>query len=606
VEQWKQELEDVLRQIPGYNPWDQVRDVLIEKMADQDGDGGPLFRLRDGQLVPLSAVPVGAMWLDHAAAVHAINWFPENLKHVEGSARGEPFLLRPWQAAIVGNTFGWKRKDDAGRIVRRYRMAFIEVGRGNGKTPLTSGMVLYSYYNDAEPGAQDYLAAGQREQAGILFRNAVGMVDQNEELASRVTIYRGAQHRSMTLNDDPMSFIKVIPADAAGQHGGIPHMVAVDEVHVQESRDLLDVFETGMSKKTRAQPLLALITTADYDRPSVCNEVEDYAAKVRDNGGDKSKPGFDPSFLPVLYKVPAEADWEDEATWPLANPNLDVSVSRESLRKACQKAIEQPAFENAFRRLHLNQKTAQALTLIKMAAWDACCDKSLTLEAMKGKRCWAGLDMASKEDLCSLALIFDYSETELALFTWAWCPEAKVAARAKKKVPYDVWVRQGHLIATPGDTTDYSAIRKTLVELDQMFGIGMLYADPREVRETAIILMEQHGFAERFMEITQNFQNLSGPTKDLIFRAKHKSLRHNGNPVLRWAVSNLAGHFQGAIPNGEKLEDFLDKVPVMPSKQKSRDKIDPVAASVNALAAKSSNPMAGGGSVYEKRGILVL
>jgi phage terminase large subunit-like protein len=603
MEPWQQELEAILREIPGYNPWDQVRDVLVE-LAGHD-ERGPLFRLRDGQLVPLSAVPVGAMWLDHAAAAHAINWFPEHLKHVEGAVRGEPFILRRWQAAIVGNLFGWKRKDDAGRAVRRYRFAFIEVGRGNGKTPLSAGIVLYAFYEDGEPGAQCYLAAGQKDQAGILFRNAAGMVDQSEYLAGRVTIYRGAQHRSMTLAEDPLSFVKVIPADAAGQHGGIPHLTVVDEVHVQESRDLLDVFETGMSKKTRAQPLLVMITTADYDRPSVCNEQEDIAVKVRDNGGDLAKPGFDPSFLPVLYKVGPEEDWKDEAVWPKANPNLDVSVSRESLRAICKKAIENPALENAFRRLHLNQKTSQEFRLIQMAAWDACRDEALTLGAMKGKPCWGGLDLASCEDMCSLALLFRLDDGKLAAFTWSWCPEAQVAVRARRKFPYDIWARHGWLIPTSGNSTDYSVIRAKIMELDQQFHIGMLYVDPAMARETVTILQE-NGFADRLTEIGQNAANLSAPTKDLIFRVKHGQFRHTGNPVYRWAVSNLAGEFQGAIPIGMSLDEVLDKVPVRPSKKHSADKIDPVAATINAVAAMVSNPMAGGGSVYENRGILVL
>jgi phage terminase large subunit-like protein len=285
LDPWKTELEEILRQIPGYNPWDQAE-----------------------------------CWLDHEAALKAINWFGENLKHIEGDSRGDPFILRAWQAAIIGNLFGWKRKDEAGRTVRRYRKCLIKVGRGNGKTPLASGIVLYGFFEDGEPGGQNILAAGQKEQAGILFRNAIGMVDQNPELASKITAYRGDQHRSMILKDDPLSFCKVIPADAAGQHGGIPHIVVVDELHVQENRDLLDVFETAMAKKTRSQPMLVMITTSDFDRPSICNEVDDYAHKVRDNGGDPAKPGFDPYFLPIVYEVPQDADWTDEKEFVKANP----------------------------------------------------------------------------------------------------------------------------------------------------------------------------------------------------------------------------------------------------------------------------------------------
>lgn len=553
----KLQIESVLKQIPGFDP----------------------FLLR------------GDAWLDHGAAMKAINFFADELKHIEGSARGEPFILRPWQAAIVGNIFGWKRKDEAGRTVRRFRKSLIFVPRGNGKTPLAAGIVLYAFYCDGEPGAQCYLAAGQAEQAGILFRNARGMVEQNESLLSRVTIYGGDQRRQLILNSDRESFCKVIPADAAGQHGGIPHITVVDELHVQENRDLLDVFETAMSKKTRSQPLLVLITTADYDRVSICNEIYKYACAVRDNGGNEDRPGYDPSFLPVIYEAERDDDWHSEDVWWKANPNLGVSVSIEGLRLAAKKADENPAFENTFCRLHLNQRTSQEMRLIRPEAWDDCYDDSLRLENLRGRTAYLGLDLASREDLTSLSMVIPDGD-DLIVFVWSWCPEDKVRDRARKNVPYDAWAKAGWIIPTPGASTDYAAVREKIVELDSQFRISHLYADGHEARETATILMESHGFQDRYVEIPQTMTNLSVPTKELVFRVKHKSIRHNGNPVMRWAIGNLAGYFKGVLPDGVPLHEALDKVPVMPSKSASADKIDPVAATVNAIAAKLAHPEA--------------
>jgi phage terminase large subunit-like protein len=578
VETLEQQIERVLKLIPGYDPWAQ-------------------------------AEAYGA-WLDHGAALDAINWFAENLKHVEGSARGEPFILRPWQAAIVGNLFGWKRKDDAGRIIRRYRQSLIFIPRGNGKTPLAAGIVAYAYFEDGEPGAQCYLAAGQKEQAGTLFRNLAGMVDQEPALSSRVKIYRGDQHRSMTLNEDPLSFCKTIPADAEGQHGGIPHVTVVDELHVQKKRELLDVFETAMSKKTRAQPLLVMITTSDYERPSICNEIYKRACDVRDNGGDPSKPGMDPTFLPVIYELKPDVDWTDEKLWDEANPNLDVSVSRESLRQLVAKAKETPSLINEVRRLHFNIRTGQAVSLVPMDQWGKS-RPAVEVKDLIGRACYAGLDLSSLEDLSSLGLLFPLEDEVWAVLSFSWCPMEKVQWRATRRVPYDVWSRteilKGRPILTPtdGSRIDYRRIREDFDELAQIFQIREMAYDPHGAEQFRQDLCETYG-EEFAVMMSQNHTNLSRPTKEILRRLKLGKIAHFDDPLLRWAAGNVAPYIKGRIPPGGQIADYLDKVPVMASKMQSSEKIDPFAAMVNAAARLTAHPENQAESVYESRGLLTL
>lgn len=565
MESWKQNLESVLKTIPGgYDPW--------------------------------SHAPAIAAWLDHYAALRAINWFADRLKHVEGSTKGQPFILRPWQAAIVGNLFGWKRKDDDGRIVRRFRKSLLYIPRGNGKTPLAAGIVLYAFFEDNEPGAQNYLAAGQKEQAGILFRNVRGMVEQDAELLNRVTIYGGAQHRSLVLKSDPMSFAKTIPADAAGQHGGIPHIVVVDELHVQENRDLIDVFETGMSKKARAQPMLVMITTADFERESICNEVYAHACRVRDNGGDADRPGMDPTFLPVIYEAPEDADWTDREVWRAANPNLGVSVHEGSLKETCDKAQENPASENGFRRMHLNQRTKQDMRIISTQAWDDCGrPDDLAVADLDGRDCFAALDLASTDDLASASLVFPLEDDWLAVLNFSWCPQDRIVRRARQKFPYEVWAKKGYgvdglpnyLTATDGDWIDYNAIEQAFDELSRRYNIREVGYDPHGASQLMQNLM---GRGLSVVPVPQSFRNLAGPTKELLRRVKMRRICHFGNPVLRWAIGNAAAHFDGKIPVGAKIEDHLDKVPIMLSKRKSTDKIDPAAALVLALARMGEHP----------------
>lgn len=572
---WHDQIDAVLRQIPGFDPW---------ALAGECG-----------------------AYVDYDAALAAINWFADNLKHVEGSARGDPFILRGWQAAIVGNLFGWKRVDAQGRVVRRFRKSLIYVPRGNGKTPLAAGIVLYSFLEDGEPGAQCYLAAGAREQAGFLFRNANGMLEQAPpEMKNRVRVYAGAQHRSLVLHDDQLSFCKVIPADAAGQHGGIPHITVVDELHVQESRDLLDVFETGMAKQVRAQPLLVMITTADFDRVSVCNEVYAHAVRVRDNGGQKDKAGFDPYFLPVIYEAGQRDDWRDPEVWKKANPNINVSVSLESMAQQCRKAEENPIFEGTFRRLHLNQRTKQENRLMAMETWEANAGK-VDLNQLLGKRCYAGIDLSSTEDLSAISLVFpNMPDDEWWVLSYAFCPEDKIRRRAGMTIPYDIWAEEGHITATPGNQIDYTTIFDKFCQLKSMFDIVEVGIDPAGATQFAQELMLRFGAEDFVYFIPQTHAELSTPTKEIIRRAKLKQVRHGGNPVLTWAVGNVAAYFKGQIPDGADIADFMDKVPVMASKGRSADKIDPFAALVNAVSRVLMHPITAGRSIYETRGLLQL
>ena len=232
-----------------------------------------------------------------------LEFFPECLHHIEGDKYGQPFVLERWQQAVLANLFGWQRLDSQGRQVRRYREMLLYVPRKNGKTPLVAGLGAAVLFCDAEKGQQDYVAAGEREQAGNLFRYCKGMVELEPELAKRCTIYGGkaaaGQAKSIVIEGD-YSFLRVISSDADTKHGGTTHLGIVDELHVQDSRNLVDVLRTSTASANRKQPLMVFITTADFDRPSICNEIYDYACKVRD--GRISNP----AFLPVIYEAPKQ------------------------------------------------------------------------------------------------------------------------------------------------------------------------------------------------------------------------------------------------------------------------------------------------------------
>lgn len=557
-----------MRMIPGYDPW-----------AHSEG-----------------------CWIDHAEAQRAIDFFEKLLRHVEGKVSKSLFILEKWQRAVVANLFGWKRKNDKGRIVRRYRTLFLYVPRKNGKTPFVAGLCLFLLLGDGEPGAQIYSAAAEREQAAILFRHAKGMVENEPLLDEQVTIYGGGGSgglRSIVLNSDQASVFKVLSADADTKHGQNPHAVMIDELHAQPDRDLVDTLETGFASDNREQPLLVYLTTADYDRPSICNEKYMQACAVRDNGGDRDKPGFDPTLLPVIYEAKQTDDWTSEVVWARANPNLGVSVSLDYLRNKCQQAKETPIFENTFKRLHLNMRTQTDVKLISMELWDACAEP-FEVSSLHGRACYGGLDLASTEDLASFALVFPGDVTHLLV--WSWCPEEKVRRRARMRVPYDQWQQAGHLEATGGNQIDYETIHERIIEQSKLFDIQMIGFDPYQAESM------QQGLTAAGIEmvkVPQTHINLSGPTKELLRLIKTNRLRHGGNPVLRWSAGNVAAYIKGKIPSGQLLDDYLDKVPIMPSKQNSADKIDPITATVIALSQMLASPPPAGPSIYETRGVEV-
>jgi phage terminase large subunit-like protein len=464
-----------------------------------------------------------------------------------------------------------------------------------------AGLANYVLFCDTESGQQNIIAAGDREQAGLLFRQAKGMIENCEELMARCTIYGsrgGTVSKSVVLNDDP-SFLKVVSADADTKHGGTLHLAMIDELHVQPNRDLVDVIQTSMASANRKNPLLIYVTTADFDRESICNEMHDYACKVRDGIVN------DPAFLPVIFEALRTEDWKNPEVWRKANPNLEVSVSLDYMHRECAKAQENPAYENTFKRLHLNMRTEQDVRVIPMGDFDACIE-DFNEEDLRGVPCYGGLDMASVGDLASFSLVFPCEGDIWKVLSWSWCPEAKVRDRAKKRIPYDVWVKSGHLTATYGNQIDYTVIRQHIIDCrDKMgFEIHEILYDAWNAAQTVQNLQDIDGFT--LQSLSQNFPMLSAPTKEFLRRIRTGRIKFKPNPLYRWSASNMTVEFQGKLSRADTLDDMLDKVPIKPSKKTSVGKIDPIAATIDAIRAAISHPEDYGASVYQSRGLLTL
>lgn len=508
-------------------------------------------------------------WFDEAEAENALDFFPTCCRHVKGPLAGKPFALAKWQQAVVANLFGWKREDGT----RRYRYALIYVPRKNGKTLLAAGIILYVMFCDGEAGAEIYSAAADREQASLVFSAVAGMVRAEQELAEHCKIYQ----KAITI-ESRNTMYKPISRDANTKHGFNAHLVVVDELHAQPDRELVDVLETSMGART--QPLMIYLTTADFDRPSICNEIYQYGGHVRD--------GLitDATFLPVIYEAKVEDDWKDPQIWRKANPNFKISLQPEYISTKCKKASSSPSFENTFRRLHLNIQTETAVRWLSMLHWKQCGGKMDT----KGRKCYAGLDMSATRDFSAFVMAFPV-EDKVCLQSHFWLPREAIKSRQDKRIVNAIndWATQGWIELTPGDVIDFDLIRRRINELGKEYNIAEIAVDRWQ---TAQLTEQLKGDGFTMIPFGQGYASMSAPTKRFDTLVTAGKIMHGNNPVLTWMAGNATVE-----------SDAADNI--KPTKAKSRERIDGIVAGIMAIGRLMVQAPAAR-SVYETRGILRL
>lgn len=508
--------------------------------------------------------------------------FFRGLRHTKGQYAGKPFILAPWQEKeIIRPLFGTLNPDGT----RQFRTAYIEVPRKNGKSEIAAGIGLKLLLADGEPGAEIYGAASDREQAGIVFRVANQMVEQTPELRRRCQIYSSVK-RIVALKTK--SFYQVVSADAHRQHGWDGSGVIFDELHTQPNRELWDVATT--SGGTRRQPLTFAITTAGWDRESICWEEHEYSRRVLEGTIE------DPSRFVYIRSLAEDEDWTDEANWYRANPALfDPENPKRNptgfrligeMRDAFKKAVENPAYQNTFRRLYLNQWTQQESRAVDLGVWNQA--PEINPAMLVGRECWGGLDLASTSDLASLVLNFPLDQGLHAWLHWCWVPAANVLERSRKeRAPYETWISQGHIRTTPGNVIDYDWIKAEIERLMKIYRIREIAYDPYGATQIALQLQ---GAGLPMVEHRQGYVSMAGPTKEFLALVTARKLAHLGNPVLRWMADNL---MVKPDPAGN----------LKPDKGASKFKIDGIVAGIMAIGRAVCQPVQGP-SVYGGRGIL--
>jgi phage terminase large subunit-like protein len=469
----------------------------------------------------------------------------------QGEWAGRPLQLAPWQRTIVRDVFGWKRADGS----RQFRTVYVEVPRKNGKSTLCSALALYLLVGDGEPGARVYSAAADRAQAELVFGEARAMVEQSPALARRVQAYRYA-----LVEQRRRGSYKVLSAEAYTKHGLNASGIIFDELHAQPNRELYDVLRT--STGARRQPLMVMITTAGWDRTSLCWEQHERSRRTI------AEPLVEPEHYGVIWAAEEGDDWREPATWAKANPNLGISLREEYLAGLAREAQSTPGMVNGFLRLHLDLWTASETRWLDMGLWDGCAETEAV--ELAGRECWAGLDLASTSDMAALALVFAPVE---AGEPWRvrlryWIPAANLQRRVEQTgTPYDVWARAGLVTPTPGNVIDYQAIRGAIAELGALYRIREVAYDPWGALQ---LVQELQDDGVTVVEFRQGFASMASPMREWGRMVALGELAHDGNPILRWNVDNV--HAESDAAGNQK-----------PSKRRSVGRIDGLVAGLMAL-----------------------
>lgn len=509
---------------------------------------------------------------DEIKAQRAVN-FINNLKHTKGVWHGVPFDLLPWQDKIIRDIFGTV-KDNG---FRQYNTAYVEIPKKNGKSEIAAAIALYLTCADSEWGAEVYGCAADRQQASIVFDVAVDMVDQCPALKKRIKpIISQKRLVYMPLG----SFYQVLSSEAFSKHGLNVHGVIFDELHAQPTRELYDVMTKG-SGDARMQPLFFLITTAGTDRNSICYEVHQKADDII--RGKK----HDPTFYPVIYGIKDEDDWSLEENWYKANPSLGHTIPIEKVRDAFNSAKENPAEENIFRQLRLNQWVKQSVRWMPMDIWDKC-SFAVDIDKLKGRECYGGLDLSSTNDITAFVLIFPPTPTDDKYYVlpFFWIPEENLKLRVRRDhVPYDVWAKQGFLKTTEGNVIHYGFIESFIEDLGKKYNIKQIAFD----RWGAVQMVQNlEGLGFTVVPFGQGYKDMSPPTKELMKVTLEKKIAHGGHPVLSWMMDNV---YVRTDPAGN----------IKPDKEKSTEKIDGVVALIIALDRAVRKELKE--NIYEKRGM---
>lgn len=484
--------------------------------------------------------------------------FIEKLKQTQGEWAGQPLKLQPWQQFVVYNIFAWYKADGT----RRFRYAYIDVARKNGKTTLSAAIGLYMLfgYKDStgkkEPRAEVYSIATTKDQAAVCFDDAVAMVKSSSlyDPAERLEVGKKAIYYEKT-----GSSFKPTSSEDRQKDGFNPFCVLLDEYHAHRTNGMFDVMKSGMG--ARREPLMYIDTTAGFEKSWPCFAYRENCIKIL-NGIIE-----DDSIFIMIFTLDNADDWDKPELWCLANPNYGVSVKPDYLEEQVKDAKNRPAAVRNVKTKNFNCWVDAAKTWILDEKWMDCPQQTPVSELV-GKPCWGGLDLANVSDITAFVLLFHENES-YQLLPFFWIPKDTLLTKIKsgENAAYDQWVAQGLVTCTPGNITDYKYIEHQILQLSETYSIKSIAFDRWNSSQTIINLTQQ---GVKMTPFGQGYASMSTPTKEFEKIVLSRQLEHYNNAVMRWMMSNIS---MQTDPAGN----------IKPDKRQSSSKIDGVVASIEAL-----------------------
>jgi phage terminase large subunit-like protein len=488
-----------------------------------------------------------------------------------------PMVLMPWQHAILYITYGWKRADGT----RRFRRTYLEIAKKNGKTALAAALSLYHLIADGELSPRVFISATTHKQAGICFKEAAAMRGRNSDLKS--TIHQSGKEPIIALYTDDLGRLSMMSRDSSTEDGAVVSCAILDELHRwKNGSGIYSVLRYG--GRTRKQPLMIETTTAgaSADGTSLCYAEREYGTKILDGHFE------DDEFAPWIFSMDAKDDWKNSANWIKSNPSLGYIISEDDLLKEFAEAEGKPTTVGEFKRFALNIWSSESENpAIEIDKWDACCREPIenhpdgarlfneSVAELKGRMCFAGLDLAPKLDTSALVLVFPPLKIgeKWRILVYFWCPADNVAGRVKRdRVPYDVWAEKKFITLTPGNLTDVRYIADQITEIAKQFDLKELAYDDAWSSELIRMLGESGFPMSKFVSFPQNNLRMNGPCIEFMRKVNRGEFAHDNNPVMRWQMANLRW-------NINKVTSM-----VKPSRDSKREKIDGCASLIMALA----------------------
>ncbi len=516
---------------------------------------------------------------DEAMASHWIGFFPGILVHSKGEWAGRPLDLIHWQKFCIGSIHGWRRSRGKLKGRRRFRKVFIQIPRKGGKSTVAAGVGLGEAFFKGEPGAEVYSAATKLKQAKIVWEEAANMIEANPGLAPLFTIHRSRGAECISFRETKSKY-EPVSAEGKKLDGFNPQAFIMDELHEVKDPSVLTKLRFGMG--ARREPLEFIITTAgEADSPSVWLDIQNFCTAVLEGNVE------DETQFVFMTGIDKEDDWSDPSVWRKANPSLGVSCKIEAFESMAAEAKILTSTRLEFQRYWLNMPSTKSNRWLSREDWDACADIDAEfLESLKGTECVIGVDLSNRRDVSAVVQIFQHDDHSISIIPHFWLPEKRLIDDPTNGPFYRSWAESGHLNLTQGTAIDHEFIAKRVNELAEEYEIMEIAYDPYSAVQFSLKLQSE---GLNLVKVRQGYLSLSEACKSFEAALVTGKVHHDGNPMMGWMVSNTTVSMD---PAGN----------IKPNKDKSKNKIDGVAALVTGVARLVLAPMEEE-SVYETEGM---